>query len=369
VADLKFRPFSLEDWFAKYELQCRINISESGVLPIDFGWFNTDLDDLRLHYSHMLGDLELRELIARDYPGLSPDRILVTTGCIEANFAAIASMVQPGDHVIVEHPNYQQLYEVPLALGGKVELLRLRYENDYKLNVDELNEMVTPKTKLVVISHPNNPTGSVITLETLRGIVEIVEDNDAYLLSDEIYRELAFTRKPLPPAATLSDHAISSASMSKLHGLPGLRIGWMVADETIIDIAKEIRSYTTICNSTLGECLSKLAFKRKDELVARAERIATTNLRVLKEWVEGRDDVDWVPPEGGLVAIPRFYRDATSTELCSLLAEKYKVFLVPGVCFDLERQFRTGFGWSKEELREGLEFLGKALDSFEPLRK
>jgi len=366
---MKFRPFSLEDWFAKYELQCRINISESGIQPIDFSWFNTDISDLRLHYSHMLGDLELRELIARDYPSLSPDRILVTTGCIEANFVALASLVQSGDHVIVEHPNYQQLYEVPRALGGKVELLKLKYEDNYKLNVDELNEMVTPKTKLVVISHPNNPTGSIITLETLKGIIEIVEDNNIHLLSDEIYRELVFTRKPLPPAATLSDHAISNASMSKLHGLPGLRIGWMVADKATIDIAKEIRSYTTICNATLSEYLSKLAFKRKNELVARAERIATTNLGVLKEWIESRDDVNWIPPEGGLVTIPRFYRDATSTELCSFLAEKYKIFVAPGKCFDLEGHFRIGFGWNTDELREGLGFVGKALDSFKPLRR
>jgi len=366
---LKFKPFSLEDWFAKYELQCRINISESGVLPIDFSWFDVDIGDLRLHYSHMLGDLELRKLIARDYPGLSPDRILVTTGCIEANFVTFASLVQPGDHVIVEHPNYQQLYEVPRALGGKVDLLRLRYEDNFKLNVDALNEMITPKTKLVVISHPHNPTGSVVTLETLKDIIEIVEDNNLYLLSDEIYRELSFTHKPLPPAATLSDRAVSNASISKLHGLPGLRIGWMAADETIIDVAKEIRSYTTICNSTLSEYLSKLAFERKKELVARAEKIATTNLGVMEGWIESREDVDWVPPEGGLVTFPRFYRDVASTELCTLLAEKYKVFVVPSKCFDVEDHFRIGFGWSADELRRGLEFVGKALDIFKPLRK
>jgi len=338
-------------------------------LPIDFSWFDVDIGDLRLHYSHMLGDLELRKLIARDYPGLSPDRILVTTGCIEANFVTFASLVQRGDHVIVEHPNYQQLYEVPRALGGKVDLLRLRYEDNFKLNVDALNEMITPKTKLVVISHPHNPTGSVVTLETLKDIIEIVEDNNLYLLSDEIYRELSFTHKPLPPAATLSDRAVSNASISKLHGLPGLRIGWMAADETIIDVAKEIRSYTTICNSTLSEYLSKLAFERKKELVARAEKIATTNLGVMEGWIESREDVDWVPPEGGLVTFPRFYRDVASTELCTLLAEKYKVFVVPSKCFDVEDHFRIGFGWSADELRRGLEFVGKALDIFKPLRK
>ncbi len=361
---MKFRPFSLEDWFAKYELQCKINISESGILPITFNWFDADLNNLKLHYSHMLGDQELRELIAQDYQGLSIDRILVTTGCIEANFVAFTSLVQPGDHVIVEHPNYQQLYEVPRALGGKVDLLRLRYEDNYKLNVDELNEMVTPKTKLIVICRPNNPTGSVITLETLKSIIQIVEDNNIYLLSDEIYRELSFTQKPLPPAATLSDKAISNSSMSKLHGLPGLRIGWMVADKTIIDIAKEIRSYTTICDSTLSEHLSKLALKRKEELVTRAEKIAKTNIEVMREWVEKRDDVDWVPPEGSLVTFPRFNRKVTSTELCTLLAEDYQVFVVPGKCFDIESHFRIGFGWSTDELHEGLGFLGRALDCF-----
>ena len=143
----------------------------------------------------------------------------------------------------------------------------------------------------------------------------------------------------------------------------------MVADKAIIDVAKEIRSYTTICDSTLSEHLSKLALKRKDELVTRAEKIAKTNLEVMREWVENRDDVDWVPPEGGLVTFPRFYRNTTSTELCKLLAEKYKVFVAPGKCFDIESHFRVGFGWSTDELDEGLEFVGRALDSFEPLRK
>ena len=364
---MKFKPFSLEDWFAEYELQCKINISESGILPIDFSWFDADLSDLKLYYSYMLGDLELRKLIAKDYPSLSSDQLLVTTGCIEANFVALTSLVQPGDHVIVEHTNYKQLYEVPRALGGKVQLLRLRYEDNYKLNVDELNEMVTSKTKLIVISHPNNPTGSVITLETLKGIIEIVEDKNIYLLSDEIYRELSFTHKPLPPVATLSERAISTSSLSKLHGLPGLRMGWMVANKAIIDIAKEIRSYTTICDSTLSEYLAKLALKRKGELVTRAEKIARTNLEATMRWVEKRDDVDWIPPKGGLVAFPRFYRNATSTELCRLLAEKYKVFVAPGKCFDIESHFRIGFGWRTDELREGLKFVGKALDSFEPI--
>jgi aspartate/methionine/tyrosine aminotransferase len=366
---LKFRPFSLENWFTKYELQCRINISESGVLPVNFNWFDTDPGDLKLHYSQILGDSELRELIATEYPGLSPDRIVVTTGCIEANFVAFASLIQPGDHVIVEHPSYQQLYEVPGALGGKVELLRLRYEDNYKVDIDKLNEAVTSKTKLIVISHPNNPTGAVITMETLKKIIEIVEDNKIYLLSDEIYRELSFTQKPLPPAATLSDRAISNSSMSKLYGLPGLRIGWMVADETIIQIAKEIRSYMTICNSTLSEYLSKIALMRKSELVTRAEEIAKTNIEVTRKWVENRDDVDWVPPGGGLVTFPRFHRNATSTELCTLLAEKYKVFVAPGECFDFENHFRIGFGWSTEELREGLAFVSRGLERFEPKRK
>ncbi len=366
---MRFRPFSLENWFAKYELRCRINISESGILPVDFNWFDIDLNGLKLHYSHILGDLELRELITTEYSGLSSDRILVTTGCIEANFVAFASLVKPGDHVIVEHPNYQQLYEVPKALGGRVELLRLGYEDNYELDIDKLNEAVTSKTKLIVISHPNNPTGSVITLKTLKSIIEIVEDNKIYLLSDEIYRELSFTQKPLPPAATLSNRAISNSSMSKLYGLPGLRIGWMVADEKIIQIAKEIRSYVTICGSTLSEYLSKIALKRKSELVTRAEKIAKTNIEVIKKWVENRDDVDWVPPRGGLVTFPRFFRNVTSTDLCTLLAEEYKVFVAPGRCFDFENHFRIGFGWSTEGLREGLAFVSRGLERYESLRR
>ncbi len=362
----------MENWFAKYESQCGIDISQSDILPVDLRWFQHDLDNLKLHYGHMLGDPELRGLIAEEYPGISSDQILVTNGSAEANFAALTSIVQPGDHVIVEHPTFQQLYEVPRALGGKVEFLSIRYEDKYQLKVDLLNEMVTPKTKLIVINHPNNPTGSIITLKALKEIIEIVEDNNIYLLSDEIFRELVFShsaREPLPPAATLSDRAISSASLSKLHGLAGLRTGWMVADKAIINMAKEIRSYTTICNSTLCEQLSKLALKRKNELVERAKKIVANNITIVREWVECRNDLDWVPPEGGTVALLKFYRETTSIELCRLLAEKYKVLTIPGKCFDLEGYFRIGFGWGAEELKKGLGLVGRSLDSFKPLSK
>lgn len=359
---MKFRPFVLEDWFAKYEAQCKYNIAESGVKPIDFKWFNVDIRDLKFLYGHLLGDSELREFILRDYSGLSLEQILVTNGCIEANFVAFVSVVQPGDHVIVEHPNYQQLYEVPRALGGKVDLLELSYEEDYKLDIDKLNEMVTPKTKLVVISHPNNPTGSTVTEKTLKGIIEIIEDNNSYLLSDELYRELVFS-SPLPPAATLSDRAISTSGLSKLYGLPGLRIGWLVADEEIIDSAKEIRGYTTICNSRVGEFLAKIALRRKEELVARAERLAKTNLRIVRGWIDGRGDLHWVPPAGGVVAFPRIELNITSNKLCTLLAEKYKTLLVPGECFDVERHFRIGFGGDTNELRQGIKCVNEALTS------
>ena len=237
-----FNRMELEIWFDKYQYAIDYDIGESAVKTLAIEDIDIDLEKVLLRYGYHTGHPSLRSVIAEHYPGLSADHIIVTTGASEANFVVVSALVKPGDHVVVEHPNYPSLYEVPRSLGCEVSLFTLKFENGFRPDLDTLEKMITPKTKLVSLTHPNNPTGSMISEEDLRKVIEMVEAHDTYLLFDETYRHMAPDESLLPPAASLSPHAISITSMSKCYGLPGIRTGWLATrNPFILDSAVAIR--------------------------------------------------------------------------------------------------------------------------------
>ena len=229
-----FKRMELEIWFDKYQYEIDYDIGESAVKTLDVKDLDLDLSEVSLRYGYHRGRPELRECIAGQYPGLKEENIVVTTGAREANFLVVSALVKPGDHVIVEHPNYPSLYEVPRSLGCTVDLMTLDFERSFKPDLNALESKITPKTKLISLTHPNNPTGSMISGKELKSIIDLVESQGIYLLFDETYRDMAFDEQILPPAASLSPRAISISSMSKCYGLPGIRTGWLVSSDKFI---------------------------------------------------------------------------------------------------------------------------------------
>lgn len=355
-----FKRMPIEDWFDNYQYEVDYDIGESGVKFLKFSSLNLDLGDLPLRYGHHRGSPELRELIAQDYEGFSSDQIAVTTGASEANFAVVASLVGPNDHIIVEHPNYPSLYEVPRSLNRRLDLLHLTFEEKFKPNLEKLENLITPQTKLVTLTHPNNPTGSMITEKMLYEIVEMIEAHGVYLLLDETYRELSF-KNPLPPAATLSSHAISITSMSKVYGLPGIRIGWVAADKSIIESVRAVREQMTICNCVTSEEIIKTVLQRKQDFLRNVKQGVAVNHKIVEEWMGRQEDLEWIPPEGGVVCFPRLKTNTPTDDLCLLMVKKYKTFVVPSYCFKMNRHLRIGFGGSANELNVGLSCMDKAL--------
>lgn len=355
-----FKRMKIEEWFDSYQYEVDYDIGESGVKFLKFSSLNLDLGDLPLRYGHHRGSPELRELIAQDYEDFSPDQIAVTNGASEANFAVIASLVGPSDHVIVEHPNYPSLYEVPKSLNRRTHLLHLSFEEKFKPNLEKLESLITPQTKLIILTHPNNPTGSMITEKMLYAIIKIVEKHNVYLLLDETYRELSFN-KTLPPAATLSPHAISITSMSKVYGLPGIRIGWVAADKSIIERVRAVREQLTICNCVISEEIAKTVLRRKQEFLKDIKQKVAINYEILESWMRNQEDLEWVPPEGGVVCFPMLRVEVPTDDLCRILVKKYRTFVVPGYCFEMSRHLRIGFGGETSELRRGLSNMNKAL--------
>lgn len=371
---MRIETFALERWMTTWETKVEYDIAESGILPMTVNELldlEPDRDvtlarllDTRLGYSEAPGSIELRSLLAATYRDTSPDEILVTTGAIEANFLTFNTLLDPGDHVVAVYPAYQQLYSVPRAIGCEVSLWALRPENGFRYDLDELETLVRPETKLIVINTPHNPTGAMLSADELRRVYDLAESIGAHVLSDEAYRWLevpggdAFA----PPIRDLGPRGISVGTFSKPFGLPGLRVGWIAGPADFIADCWAMRDYVSLSPGKLNDALAVLAFRHRDEVVERTRHIVTANLETAERWFEEHADlVTWTPPRGGLLAMLRYTLDIPSLTLADRLAEEYSVMLAPGSAFGFEHHLRIGIGQDPAVFTEGLARTGACL--------
>jgi len=370
---MKIDTFLVEKWLNEYEHDVEVNCSETCVDPFTIGeflhlmnrenFFN-EMWDTQLTYGYIPGSHALRSGISRMYTGVGPENILIEGGAIGANFLVFYTLVEPGDTVISVHPTYQQLYSVAESFGADVKLLRLKIEDKWLPDTDELRKLVDDRTKLIVINNPNNPTGSLIRDDKLKEICGIAEEADAYVLDDESYRGIYVDPEDrVSSIVELYSKGIATGSFSKPLSLTGLRLGWVAAHEDIISLCEDRRDYTTISNGLLDDALATLAVENVEKIMKRNKGIVQRNFRILSDWVAGEPLIDWVPPEGGTIAFLRHGLDMTSEELCLRLIDEKSLLLVPGSCFGMEGFLRIGWGADAETLREGLSRFGEFLDA------
>ena len=377
---MKFEPFALERWMTTYELNVEYDIAESGIFPQtanELLCFEPESErdqvlkrllDLRLGYSEARGTLELRSLLADTYANCSADNILVTTGAIEANFLLFNVLLSPGDHVVAPYPAYQQLYSVPRAIGCDVDLWEVRPDGGFHFDLDELERLVRPRTRLIVINSPHNPTGAMLTASEMQRVYDIAQVVGALVLSDEAYRWLAVPGgiDPAPPMYDLGPNGISVGTLSKPFGLPGLRLGWMAASAEIAARCWATRDYVSLSPGKLNDALAVLAIKHRDKIIARNEAIISANLSTANAWFARHADIlSWDPPRGGLLALLRYNLDIPSLDLANKLAEEYSVMLAPGSAFGFEHHLRIGIGQEPSIFAAGLE---RASDCFADLQ-
>ena len=368
---IALEPFALERWMTTYELRVSHDIAESGVLPMSveelLGFeppaerdrLLSHLLRLPLGYAEARGSEALRTALAATYRDLSPGAILVTTGAIEANFLLFATLLRPGDHVVAVYPAYQQLYSVPAALGCEVSRWQVRAAPDgrFWFDLDELDRLVTDRTRLIVVNTPHNPTGALLAADELVRVYALAERVGATLLCDEAYRWLDLPGDaPLaPPVRDLGPNAISVGTFSKPFGLPGLRVGWLAATPEIAAACWGTRDYVSLSPAKLSDALALLALKHRERIVERNHRIVAANLVTAERWfAENADIVSWTPPRAGLLAMLRYRLDIPSLELANLLAERHGVMLAPGSAFGYEGQLRIGIGQEPAIFAEGL---------------
>ena len=347
----------------------RHNLAESSVADASLGDLGVDLGGLVLQYGDHLGLPELRELIAADGAGLSPDDVLVTPGAVAALFIVHTTLLEPGDHLLVARPNYATNVETPRAIGADVEYLDLSYEDGWAVDVERIAAMLRPATKLVSLTTPHNPTGSTLPRETLDAVVALVEAHGgARLLLDETYREMTFG-EALPVAASLSERVISVTSLSKTYGLPGIRVGWlMTRDRGLFERFLAAKEQILISGSLVDETIALAALRRRPTWLPEIRARIDEAFRTTSAWIDGNPRFEWVEPRGGVVGFPRIRDEAAGgpdlDRFYDVLFERHGTIVGPGHWFEQPRRnFRLGYGWpALGELRGGLSALDAALD-------
>ena len=351
----------------------RFNLAESSVADTPLRDLAVPLDDLVLMYGDHMGRPGLRVAIAATDAGLggergerlTPEDVLVTPGAAAALFIISTTLLQAGDHLIVARPNYATNLETPHAIGADISYLDLRFEDGWAVDPDRIAALLTPRTKLVSLTNPHNPTGQVMPASTVRAVLDLVEAHpQARLLMDETYREMTFGG-PQPVTAALSERAISVSSLSKADGLPGIRVGWLVTrDWPLMERFLAAKEQILITNSVVDEAIAEVAMARRPERLETILAGIQTALGITRDWMAAQDTFEWVEPAGGVVGFPRFRPgvDVDADEFYRILLDEYGTVVGPGHWFDQPRRhFRLGFGWpTPDELSQGLAALSAA---------
>ncbi|WP_043618686.1 aminotransferase [Ensifer sp. ZNC0028] len=362
---MKIRDFGVEIWMNRYENHCEWNLAETCVESLTVaellemaGKTDTILAELlplKLTYGAIEGSERLRGLIAGLYAKQGIENVVTTHGAIGANALVHETLVEPGDRVISVLPTYQQHYSIPESYGADTQILRLTEEAGFLPDLQELQRLAIPGTKLIAINNPNNPTGALMDRAYLERIVEIARACGAWILCDEVYRGTDQQGDGMTASiADLYEKGISTGSMSKTFSLAGLRLGWIVAPPELIRAVSVHRDYNTISVGMLDDHFAAIALENKDKLLARSQAITRTNLAILSDWVDAEPLISWIKPQSGTTALLKYDLPMTSEALCLQLLQRTGVMFTPGSAMDMEGYLRIGYANNEGILREGL---------------
>jgi aspartate/methionine/tyrosine aminotransferase len=364
----------MERMQSTWENRVDFNLSESGVHPLTPRELLGDQGleivlDQPLVYTQSNGTTELRELVAQLYPGATPDHIQVTNGGSEANYISVWRLIEPGDEVAMLVPNYMQTWGVARAFGAIIREWRLVEDQTagrWRPDLDELERIVSDKTRLIVICTPNNPTGARLTAAELERIAAIARQHGAWILSDEVYRGAELDGDFSPTMWGRYERVIVTAGLSKAYGLPGLRIGWIAGPTEFVAATWSYHDYTTIAPGALSDRLARVALssERSATLLQRTRTILRDNLPLIEEWLQDHaPGFSWIRPEAGAIVYVRYHYPINSTELVTRLRDEKSVLIVPGDHFGMDGYLRLGYGERPDYLRRGLDRVHELLTS------
>ncbi len=363
--------FGVEEWLNTWEKKATYDLSQSSIDALTLeeliGLDGTTVSDFfenlgkePLDYGWIEGSDKFKSLVASLYTHVDSENILQTNGATGANLLALYGLIEPGDHVVSILPTYQQLYEIPLSLGAKVEFVELKEKDHWKLDLDALQSKLTPKTKMICLNNANNPTGTLLDTSTLKAIVQMAREIEAYILIDEVYAPLT-EEGEFSSIVDLYEKGIATNSLSKTYSIPGVRIGWTASSKEIADTLRRYRDYTMICSGVLSDELAVHALKNKDKIIVRNRKIIKDNLTILTQWIEKEPKVTLVAPNSVSTSFIKLDIPQEDESFCIDLLKETGVLLVPGTAFGFPGYARLGYCCKQDILKKGLELLSNFL--------
>ena len=370
---MHIKPFGIEMWMNEFEDHCKYNLAETCVKSMTIGELievsgkNTKLSEelanMKLTYGEITGSKQLRKNIASLYKNQTTENVMVTHGAIGANSLVYNTLISKGDKVVSVLPTYQQHYSIPESLGAELSILKLKPEHKFLPDINELKQLIKPDTKLIALTNPNNPTGSLMDEALLLEIVDIARTCDAYIICDEVYRG---TNQNDPEYGTsivdIYDKGISTGSMSKTYSLAGLRLGWITAAPDILKDVFIHRDYNTISVGVIDDYFALMALENREKIAIRNTAITRNNLQILDNWVKNERFFSYVKPNAGTTALLKYEFNIPSREFCIQILKNTGVLFAPGSAMDMEGWVRIGYANDPKILTQGLTVLSAYLD-------
>ena len=345
------------EW-AKLHSAARYNLATSGVTSYPLAELPVSLSDLEINGPTVYGYPPLQQRLAQKC-GVPADCVVAATGTSMANHLAMAAVLEPGDEVLIEQPTYELLVSAAQYLGATVRSFQRRHEDGFRVDQEEIRRLVTPKTRLIVLTNLHNPSGAFADEATLRSIGDLAGNAGARVLVDEVYLEALFDQ-PWRSAFHLGPQFIATSSLTKAYGLSGLRCGWILVEAALAERMWRLNDLFAATPAHPAELLSVIALDNLQQVAARAKGIIDSNRKLLDRLLQSCEGLDAVRPRHGTVAFPRL-RSGNVDEFCAVLREQYETSVVPGSFFGAPQHLRIGIGGDTAMTAEGLDRIGRAL--------
>jgi aspartate/methionine/tyrosine aminotransferase len=367
---VQLKPFLLDLWLDQYEHGIEFNLAAStgptwtvnDILALADDGTRHHFLNHKLVYSHPAGADSLREAIA-EMQQVPVEAVQIVTGAAEAILALMWLAAEPGANVIIPLPGFTTFSALPQSLGLETRFYRVRRENGFRIDLEEIKHLADSRTKLILVNSPHNPTGATISDDEMEALHDFAAQRGIQLVSDEVYHPIYHARQTksaarLPNATVISD-------LSKAFSIPGVRTGWMIEhDAQRRQQYWTARAYFSVSNTTTGEILSEIAIRKRDVVLGKAQETATRNLKLLERFMaDHRDILGWIPPQGGMTAFPWLVSGEDARPFCQAAAE-HGILLAPGDCFDVPSHFRLGFAAAGDDFPRALERFGAFVKSW-----
>jgi aspartate/methionine/tyrosine aminotransferase len=348
--------------WAKEQATARYNLANSGLLGCSTEDLVLEPGDLQVNGANHDGYPPLLEAIAARY-GVTSEQVVTAPGTSGANFLAFAALIEPGDEVLIEQPTYEPLLATLGFVGARVRRFARRFENGYRLDLDEIRSLLTEKVRLVVLANPHNPSGVLLEPEEVAEVARLAEGAGAHLLVDEVYRDIWFEEAP-PSHVHLGPNVLATSSLTKSYGLSGLRCGWILCAPDLARRLRLAKDLMEAVDSVPSDTLAAAAFRQLPRLTARSRSILDPNIAQVRAFLAEHEEwLDCVIPRRSMTVFPRLRREEDAEPLHDWLRSR-DTSIVPGKFFEAPRHFRLGFAVMPEDVARGLENLSAGLRRF-----